>query len=284
MLFKFILFAFYCASLILIERRQPLRVPREDSTKHLLRNVIIGALGFCAIQLIERPVAQRLSRRVVQRRQGVLNCLPFPNWMRTILGIIAMDYTLYWWHVLLHKVPFLWRFHLAHHIDRDLDTSTALRFHFGELLPSVLWRALQIRVLGINPDVLRKWQALLVFSVLFHHSNMRLPIRLERFLSKFIVTPRMHGIHHSIVPAEQNSNWSSGLTLWDALHRTLKLNVPSPDITIGVEGYQDPSAVSLQGTLLAPYSAPLSQAVDVAEQSAPAALSGAALTSISEEL
>jgi sterol desaturase/sphingolipid hydroxylase (fatty acid hydroxylase superfamily) len=124
--------------------------------------------------------------------------------------------------VLTHRVPLLWRFHLVHHVDLDLDASTALRFHFGELLFSVPWRAAQVIVIGVSPTSYLVWQGLVFFSILFHHSNVALPIKLERWVVRFVVTPRMHGIHHSVVRGETDANWSSGLALWDWLHGTFR--------------------------------------------------------------
>ena len=106
--------------------------------------------------------------------------------------VIMMDYTLYCWHVLIHRVPALWRFHAVHHVDLDMDASTALRFHFGEMAMSVPYRAAQVAMIGVSPRALSIWQALLFLSVMFHHSNVRLPRSFERWLVRFIVTPRMH--------------------------------------------------------------------------------------------
>jgi hypothetical protein len=138
-------------------------------------------------------------------------------------------------------------------IDLELDTSTALRFHCGELTVSVVWQAGQMVLLGVSPLAMSVWQTALFLSILFHHSNMRLPLWLEHWLVRFIVTPRMHGIHHSIVREETNANWSSGLTLWDWLHRTLRLNVPQDGIAIGVPAYRTPTEVTLTNMLALPF-------------------------------
>jgi sterol desaturase/sphingolipid hydroxylase (fatty acid hydroxylase superfamily) len=169
------------------------------------------------------------------------------------LALVLLDYTLYIWHVLTHRVPWLWRFHLVHHADLDMDASTALRFHFGELLISVPWRAGQIFLIGVSPLSLVVWQSILFVMILFHHSNVRLPIGVERRLNLLIVTPRMHGIHHSFIREETDSNWSSGLTLWDRLHGTLRLNVPQEEITIGVPAYRTPRETSLLNLLKLPF-------------------------------
>jgi sterol desaturase/sphingolipid hydroxylase (fatty acid hydroxylase superfamily) len=164
-----------------------------------------------------------------------------------------MDYAFYVWHILMHRVPLLWRFHLVHHADLDLDGSTALRFHFTEMLASIPWRAGQVALIGLTPLTFSIWQCVFLLCILFHHSNIDLPFRWERFLNRIFVTPRMHGIHHSIVEREANSNWSSGLTVWDWLHGTLRLNIAQAGITIGVPAFQDPKAVTLPRVLVMPF-------------------------------
>jgi sterol desaturase/sphingolipid hydroxylase (fatty acid hydroxylase superfamily) len=166
--------------------------------------------------------------------------------------MILMDYTLYLWHVLCHRAPLLWRAHAVHHVDRDLDASTALRFHFAELIASVPWRAGQVVLIGVSPKALSAWQNWLMLSILFHHSNLALPRSVERAVGRLFVTPRMHGIHHSIEHDEVNANWSSGLTLWDWLHGTLKLDVED-SITIGVRSFGDPEQVRLPDMLALPF-------------------------------
>jgi sterol desaturase/sphingolipid hydroxylase (fatty acid hydroxylase superfamily) len=108
-------------------------------------------------------------------------------------------------------------------------------------------------MVGASPLSLSLGQTLLLPSVLFHHSNVRLPRAAERRLSLLLVTPRMHGIHHSAAREETDSNWSSGLTLWDRLHGTLRLDVPQEEITVGVPAYREPSEVGLAEVLRLPF-------------------------------
>ncbi|MBW3565111.1 MAG: sterol desaturase family protein [Acidobacteria bacterium] len=184
---------------------------------------------------------------------GFLGLVSWPSWVEFAVAFLFLDYTLWWWHRLNHIVPFLWRFHLIHHVDLDLDSSTALRFHFGELGLSVFVRALQITLIGAGPVAVAVWQAVLFVCILFHHSNLRLPVRLERWIVPVIVTPRMHGIHHSNYRNETDSNWSSIFTIWDFLHRTLLLNVPHDQIEIGVPAYRDEESVSFMKLQLNPF-------------------------------
>ena len=239
--------------LTLSELRRPLRRRVESKLIRESRNFAIAGLGAVVVTLAETPVALRLGQVVDAQEWGLLHALKLPTWLRILLSVLLLDYTLYIWHVLTHKVPFLWRFHLVHHVDLDLDASTALRFHFGELALSVPWRAAQIVAIGVSPAAFTVWQTALVSSILFHHSNVELPLRLERLLNRFLVTPRMHGIHHSMKEEETNSNWSSGLSFWDRLHGTLRLNVPQQAITIGVPAYGDPADVTLPNLLAMPF-------------------------------
>jgi sterol desaturase/sphingolipid hydroxylase (fatty acid hydroxylase superfamily) len=242
------------ATLVWWERRQALRERQiEPKLRRGVRNLAVGGLGAIALQLAERPVIVPLARLVSRRRLGLLQRMSLPLWAETALGVMLLDYTLYIWHVLVHKVPGLWSYHLVHHADLDMDASTALRFHFAELTISVPWRAAQVLFIGVSPLTLSTWQTFLFCSILFHHSNVKLSISAERWLSRLIVTPRLHGIHHSIVEEETNSNWSSGLTLWDWLHGTLRVNVPQQAITIGVPSYRDPKDLTLPKVLAMPF-------------------------------
>jgi sterol desaturase/sphingolipid hydroxylase (fatty acid hydroxylase superfamily) len=111
----------------------------------------------------------------------------------------------------------------------------------------------QVLLIGVDPRSLITWQTLTLLSILFHHSNLRLPKAVEDRLVRIVVTPRMHGIHHSNDPRDQNSNWSGGLTLWDALHRTLKLRTPQQEVEIGMKGFDRPEQVTLPKILTQPF-------------------------------
>lgn len=240
-------------ALVLFERQRSLRGAVESKLTRNARNLIIAASGAIALQLAERPVIEPLTRLVERRGWGLVKRARLPVWLEIALAVALLDYTLYVWHYLTHRVGWLWRFHVVHHVDLDMDASTALRFHFAELALSVPWRAVQVAVIGVSPLAFSVWQTLLFLSIMFHHSNVHLPIEVERALGHLVVTPRMHGIHHSTVREETDSNWSSGLTLWDRLHGTLRLNVPQDAIIIGVPAYREPDAVALAKVLEMPF-------------------------------
>lgn len=241
------------AAVTILELRRPLRRSREDKLQHDARNLAFAVTAAATVSAAEKPVTAPLALAVHANRWGLLKQVSLPVPLEIFLSVVLLDYTLYLWHYLTHKVPFLWRFHSVHHADIDMDATTALRFHFGELVLSVPWRALQVRLLGISPLSLAVWQTLTLMEILFHHSNLRLPLALERVLCRLIVTPRMHGIHHSIVQKERDSNWSTIFSFPDYLHGTLRLNVPQQTVTIGVASYQDPEELGLAQALKLPF-------------------------------
>jgi sterol desaturase/sphingolipid hydroxylase (fatty acid hydroxylase superfamily) len=226
--------------LVWLERRRPLRRSVEPANRHDARNLAVGAAGALAVRLVEAPVVEPLAALVERRGWGLLKLVRLPAWLEVALAVVAMDYTLYVWHVLTHKVPFLWRLHALHHADLDLTATTAVRFHFVELAISTPWRAAQVAAIGVSPRALSVWQTLLFVSILFHHSNLRLPADVEARLARLLVTPRLHGIHHSEVQDEMDSNWASVLTVWDRLHGTYRDDVRQERIRIGVQGYEEP--------------------------------------------
>lgn len=239
------------AALLYFERKRPLRPSVEPGPRRLARNLAVGALTAATVSAIERPIVARVSHLTEQRRWGLVHLLDVPPAVRTALAVLLMDYTLYWWHVLLHRVPGLWRGHVPHHADLDLDTSTGIRFHFLEFLASVPWRCAQVVLIGADPRALKLWQQLTLAEVLFHHSNVRLPLELERRLSLIVVTPRLHGLHHSAVCEERDSNFSSGLTIWDRLHGTGNFELERDDPRIGLPEHDRPE--TLAKTLALPF-------------------------------
>lgn len=241
------------ALLVWQERRRPLRKQVEPFWPRHARNFALAGLGALTTIAFEAPLIQPLAKLVEERNWGLLGIFRLHGTIAALAALVLMDYSFYAWHVLLHRVPMLWRFHAVHHVDLDLDTSTALRFHFGELLLSIPWRAAQVLIIGLSPMTFSLWQVWFALCVMFHHSNVRLSIQWERRINRLLVTPRMHGVHHSNLPEESNSNWSSGLTVWDWLHKTLRLNVPQAEIEIGVPAFQNASAVVLPAILAMPF-------------------------------
>lgn len=222
---------------LLVERVLPLRAQRVPWLRELAVNLALSALAFCASAVLVRPAVFAAMGWSGPRELGLAHLVELPPLARGFLVFLLLDLTFYYWHRLNHQWPALWRFHNVHHCDPDLGVSTSFRFHFGEVALSAVFRVLQVTVIGASLPAYALYEAVFQLNTLFHHSNVRLPIRLERGLNRFLVTPRMHGIHHSQVREETDSNYSVVLPWWDWLHRTLRLNVPQSRIVIGVPGY-----------------------------------------------
>jgi sterol desaturase/sphingolipid hydroxylase (fatty acid hydroxylase superfamily) len=241
---------------LLLEHRYPLRPRTQNWWNRLVHNVSLGMVSTFLLRLSFYPLVAALVLWNESTGWGLLPWLNLPPLGATLLGLLLLDYTLYIWHVLLHKVPFLWRFHRVHHIDPDMDTTTALRFHFGELVASSFYRSAWILLLGVDPWTLLLFEALVTSSAQFHHSNLRLPFGFEKALGLVWITPRFHGIHHSEIARETDSNYGALLSLWDRLHRTQRPPREGEMIRIGVSPRSDPAESKLFQSLLAPFGKP----------------------------
>jgi len=227
--------------LLILEHIVPLRQRTRRLFPRLAKNLILTTTVFLVGSLIVRNAGLGASVWTTERGIGVAFLVPLPRWGRVALGILLMDLTFYYWHRANHRIRLLWRFHNVHHIDPDLDVSTSYRFHPGEIAYSSIFRVVQMLVVGADPFTYAVYETIFSAETMLHHSNVRLPLVLERWLNKIIVTPRMHGVHHSAVGSETNSNYGVIFAWWDRLHRTLLLNVPQSSITIGVPGYLEPA-------------------------------------------
>jgi sterol desaturase/sphingolipid hydroxylase (fatty acid hydroxylase superfamily) len=239
--------------LLLVEVLFPLRHRTRILIRRLIMNLCISVFAIVVAAFIVRPVGLSLAAWTAEKSFGLLHIVALPAAVRFTLAFLLMDLTFYYWHLANHMIPGLWRFHNVHHIDPDLDVSTALRFHVGEVLLSAGFRAVQVGLIGLPPLTYMIYESVFQGSTLFHHSNVRLPLQAERLLNKILVTPRMHGIHHSVVQNETNSNYSVVFPWWDRLHSSLRLDIPQAAIVIGVPAYHEPVDNTLWNVLSLPF-------------------------------
>jgi sterol desaturase/sphingolipid hydroxylase (fatty acid hydroxylase superfamily) len=226
--------------LALLESFRPLRRRKRRRPRRYVVNGALTGLGFLTGVLTVRPVSLGAALWAENHSFGLLHLVYLPPWLKVAAGVLLMDLTFYYWHRLNHTRPLLWRFHNVHHADPDLDVTTSFRFHWGEVLYSTAFRLLQVGLIGILPLTYVVYEAAFNCATMFHHSNLRLPVAGERLINKIFVTPRMHGVHHSVVGRETNSNYSVIFSWWDRLNRSLRLNVAQAEIIIGVPGYLIP--------------------------------------------
>ena len=240
-------------SLLSLEYFFPLRSKTYSLVVRLLINASLSVISFMLVLFLVSPAAKNAISWSSENSIGILNLIKLPAIIEGIIAFLLMDLAFYYWHLANHKVPVLWRFHNVHHIDPDLDVSTAFRFHFGEIALSAIFRIIQISTIGISPAVFFIYEICFTANTIFQHSNIKLPIRFERILNKIIVTPRMHAIHHSQFRNETDSNFSTVFSLWDHLHKSIRLNIPHKDIVIGVPGYTNFGDNSIGNVLLLPF-------------------------------
>jgi sterol desaturase/sphingolipid hydroxylase (fatty acid hydroxylase superfamily) len=236
-----------------LETARPLRARVQPRVQRIRTNVSMMAAAMVIMRGLVIPASVLVAMSMAARGAGVVPFLGLPAAAGAGLAFVLADYSMWLWHRLNHQVPFLWRFHSVHHTDLDLDVTTAFRFHVGELMLSLGFRAAQIAAIGLDPVVLLVYEIVMDAATQFHHSNLRLPLGVERVLNLVFVTPRMHAIHHSIVERETNANWSVVFSWWDRLHGTLRLDVAQDALVIGLPAYRAAPALTFGKLLVMPF-------------------------------
>jgi len=183
-------------------------------------NISSMILGAICIRLLFPVIGYSFATLCAKRGWGLLNNVDLPLWSKAAITLIALDLAVYFRHRLVHRVPFLWRLHRLHHTDDDVDFTTALRFHPLDSILNVAIELGQIAILGAAPMVLLVFNLVTNVLDLMIHANVRLPVGLDRFIRRALVTPDMHRTHHSQRMQETNSNYSSVFSLWDRLFGT----------------------------------------------------------------
>jgi len=239
--------------LLFLERWHPLRKSTRSFLPRAFINISFTAVVYLTALLLISPLAVWALGIAVEKQFGLLPFLGLNPVFTFILGFLLMDLTFYYWHRINHEIPLLWRFHNVHHCDPDLDVTTSMRFHFVEIAYSSLFRVVQLGLIGLNPITFLAYEFAFQGNTFFHHSNVKLPLGLERLLNKVLVTPRMHGVHHSDYMTETNSNYSVVLSVWDRLHRTINLNVEQKKICIGVAAYLEKKDNRFWSLILMPF-------------------------------
>jgi sterol desaturase/sphingolipid hydroxylase (fatty acid hydroxylase superfamily) len=186
---------------------------------------------------------------------GLFNAITLPLWIAVLASVVLLDLAIYFQHVLFHAVPALWRLHRMHHADLEFDVTTGLRFHPIEILLSIMIKLAVVAALGAPAVAVLIFEVLLNATSMFNHSNVRLPLGVDRALRWFVVTPDMHRVHHSILSRETNSNFGFNLPWWDRLFGTYRAQPAAghEGMTIGIEQFRDPRELGLYRMLLQPF-------------------------------
>lgn len=230
--------------IFLLEHLKPSDDFPKTQKQRLFRNVCILILSVGASTLVIVPMTEWGVMHNIE------NISFRPEWAMggwgLIFDILLLDFLIYWWHRFNHEISFLWRFHQVHHLDQFLDSTSAFRFHFGETILSAFFRIFIIFVFDFSIGAIILFETLVLFSAIFHHSNMKLPLSVEKALSHIIITPSIHWVHHHAVHKDTNSNYGTIFSFWDRIFRTSnKTYSRVPGMIIGVAGKQDKPVLNL---------------------------------------
>ena len=211
-----------------------------DKLWRVLKNASLLLISAGLSPVVVVPLSAFASSHALGWRPDWLS-----GWQGLALDIIILDCWIYWWHRANHEVQFLWRFHEVHHLDEFLDASSAFRFHFGEVMLSAFVRAAVIWLLDIPLTSVIIFETCVLTMALFHHSNIALPEWLERPLSKVIVTPSIHWVHHHAIRADTDSNYSNICSIWDVVFGSRSKTIRWNEMPIGVERRHDEGIIGL---------------------------------------
>ena len=239
--------------LIILETKFQLRKRVQKRWKRMVINFIVSLPAFALLRVVFIPAMIWLAVTNQQYHFGLNFLYNAPVLLEAAIAFILLDYSNYLWHILLHKLPIMWRFHLVHHTDLDMDITTAFRFHFGEMVGSVFFRGAAVVLIGASPEIVLIYEIAFEAATQFQHSNIKLPFQFEKLLNKIFVTPRMHGIHHSMITKETDSNYSIIFSFWDRIHKTVRLNIHQNEIITGVPSYADEKELTIGNLLKLPF-------------------------------
>jgi sterol desaturase/sphingolipid hydroxylase (fatty acid hydroxylase superfamily) len=243
----------------LIELAWPKRTLIASKGRRWLTNMGISVVASGVLRLMEAlavPVAAIAAAFYAQENGiGLLNNVLWPEWVKIVIALIVLDLAIWGQHLASHKIPILWRLHKVHHADRDIDVTTAVRFHPVEIALSMLWKIVVVVPLGAPPLSVFLFEVILNACAMFNHANIALPLWLDRILRLFIVTPDMHRVHHSVQRREHDSNYGFNLSLWDRLFRTYTAQPEGghQGMTIGLTPYQSEDPTHFGWSLWLPF-------------------------------
>lgn len=252
---RLVLFAVIFLVLAASEALFPRRVRSLSRWRRWPGNIGISALNTALIRLIFPATAVAIAGLAETHGWGLLQLMALPETAKIILAIIILDLIIYLQHVLFHAVPLLWRLHRMHHADPDFDVTTGSRFHPAEIMLSMGIKLMVIAALGAPAIAVLIFEILLNGASMFNHANLKLPLHADRMLRRFIVTPDMHRVHHSIIPSETNSNFGFNVPWWDHLFGTYRSQpkLGHEAMTIGIGQFQSARGQRLDQMLVQPF-------------------------------
>ncbi|MFM9271591.1 sterol desaturase family protein [Halomonas elongata] len=242
-------------AMALWEIAAPRRSQRYRRWQRWPHNLLIVVIDTLAVRLVFPLAALGAAHAAAEHGWGLFNTLASPGWLAVLVSFVALDLAIYFQHRLFHAVPWFWRLHRMHHADLEFDVTTGLRFHPLEILLSMGIKLAAVTALGAPVLAVLIFEIVLNATSMFNHGNVRLPAWLDRRLRRFVVTPEMHRVHHSIIPRETDNNFGFNLPWWDYLFGTYRAQPAAGHLgmTIGLEAFRDARALRLDRLLIQPF-------------------------------
>jgi sterol desaturase/sphingolipid hydroxylase (fatty acid hydroxylase superfamily) len=239
----------------LCELLAPRRALTTSKKIRWISNLSITFLNPLLVRILFPILAINMAVKSQERSWGLLNNFDLPYWLDIVVGIVVLDLVIYLQHVMFHAIPILWRLHMVHHADLDYDVTTGLRFHPIEIILSMGIKLSVVVIFGLPAVAVLIFEVILNAAAMFNHGNIRLPLKIDRILRYFIVTPDMHRVHHSVIIRETNSNYGFNLPWWDRLFGTY-CHQPAKGhagMTIGLSQFRDSGKLTLPWLLILPF-------------------------------
>jgi sterol desaturase/sphingolipid hydroxylase (fatty acid hydroxylase superfamily) len=258
-LIRLLVFAAVFLLMAAIEILLPKRRLSVSKGRRWFTNLGIAGVDTLVLRLMAMlavPVAAVAAAFFAKERGlGLLNQVDWPYWLKLAIALLVLDLAIWFQHLASHKVPIFWRLHQVHHADRDIDVTTAVRFHPVEIALSMLWKIAVVVPLGASPFAVFLFEVVLNACALFNHANIALPGSLDRILRIFVVTPDMHRVHHSMLHKEHDRNYGFNLSLWDRLFGTYlaEPEAGQQGMTIGLPPYQSEAPTRFGWSLSLPF-------------------------------
>ncbi|OOE96953.1 hypothetical protein BZG78_12605 [Salinivibrio sp. MA351] len=218
--FRLGLFVLVLVIMLVAEWQWPKRQLTRTRRERWRGNIALTAFNTLTLRLLAPLSAVGVASLVDESGWGLLNQLSLPLWATVVLTLIVMDLAIWYQHKLFHELPWLWRLHLVHHADMDIDVTTGARFHTVEIWLSMAIKCALVALLGAPVLGVILFETVLSSMAMFNHSNVRLPLRLDDWLRRIVVTPDMHRVHHSTRFHECNANYGFNLSCWDRWFNT----------------------------------------------------------------
>jgi len=236
------------------ELAAPRRALRNSRGRRWPSNLAITGLNAFLLRLVFPLAAMGVANLSATNGWGLLNSVELPGWVETVAAVLILDLAIYAQHVIFHLWGPLWRLHRMHHTDLDLDVTSGARFHPVEILLSMLIKMGVVMAIGAPVVSVLFFEILLNATAMFNHSNVFVPLGIDRVLRLFVVTPDFHRVHHSVLIRETNSNYGFNIPWWDRLFGTYRAQPEKghKDMRIGLANYQDPRWLALHWMLWVP--------------------------------